>query len=464
MKKAGLVLVVFLVFGLVSQAMAVDFSLHGDMNNRFMLYSNHVDFLRPEQQGTLDDGTVDDNFGEIKYRFWFDATSDDGAVKGVFATEIGGLRFGDAEGMPYSGDKVKMEVRWAYLDFQLPFVDQKSRLSMGLQPFTVNEYIWQETVGGVKFYGDVGDMNYEAAWARGYEVRTTGNDDDREDVDALFGRFNFKPAEGLKLGVFALYQMSDADADNPADFGSISSRDWLIKRFEDKVDLDLWTLGLDGGFSPNPFFIKWDLMYQNGNIDNINYTDFASGLGRAGDFTVNAYFAHLDAGITFGNHKLTYTFWYASGDDDPLDSSFKGFLATDLDRTDSITIMQGGYTDDTYFTERPYIHDKGFVMNKIALDSKVTDKLTVGGALMYMMTAEDIEYTDNQGRLQKDDKIGIELNGYLKYLLYQNVEFAVNAGYLWADDAMDFFEVDDIRDGSSDEDIFISTARVRYMF
>jgi hypothetical protein len=126
--------------------------------------------------------------------------------------------------------------------------------------------------------------------------------------------------------------------------------------------------------------------------------------------------------------------------------------------------MQGGYTDDTYFTERPYIHDKGFIMNKIALDSKITDKLTVGTALMYMMTAEDIEYTDNQGRSQEDDKIGFELNGYLKYLLYQNVEFAVNAGYLWADDAMDFFEVEEIRDGSSDEDIFISTARVRYMF
>ncbi|MFO8085142.1 MAG: hypothetical protein R6U27_12580 [Desulfobacterales bacterium] len=235
MKKAGFVFVVFLIFGMVSQAMAIDFSFHGDMNNRFMLYSNHIDFFRAEQRGQLDDGTVDDNFAEIKYRFWFDASSDDGAVKGVFATEIGGLRFGEAGNMAYSGDQVKMEVRWAYLDYQLPFSEQKSRLAMGLQPFTVNEYIWQETVGAVKLYGDVANMNYEAAWARGYEVKTESRDDDREDVDALFGRLNFKPAEGFQLGLFALYQMSDADADTAEDFGTISSRDWLVKSFQDKV-------------------------------------------------------------------------------------------------------------------------------------------------------------------------------------------------------------------------------------
>ncbi|MFO8083151.1 MAG: hypothetical protein R6U27_02380 [Desulfobacterales bacterium] len=255
-----------------------------------------------------------------------------------------------------------------------------------------------------------------------------------------------------------------SDADTAEDFGTISSRDWLVKSFQDKVDLGIWTVGIDGGFSPDPFFIKWDLMYQGGDIENINYIDSASGLGRAGDFDVSAYFGHLDAGINFGNHKLTYTFWYASGDDNPEDDDFEGFLATDLDRADSIAIMEGGYTDDDYFTERPYILDKGFIMNKLALDSKITDKLTVGGALLYMMTAEEIEYTDNQGRLRKDDKIGLELDGYLKYKLYANVEFAINAGYLWADDAMDFFEVEEIRDGSSDEDIFASTARIRYMF
>lgn len=84
---------------------------------------------------------------------------------------------------------------------------------------------------------------------------------------------------------------------------------------------------------------------------------------------------------------------------------------------------------------------------------------------MYMMTAEDIEYTNVAATSTfKEDKIGIELNAYLKYMLYTNVEFKINAGYLWADDAMDAFETGADRDGNSDENIFGSSFRVRYKF
>jgi hypothetical protein len=83
---------------------------------------------------------------------------------------------------------------------------------------------------------------------------------------------------------------------------------------------------------------------------------------------------------------------------------------------------------------------------------------------MYMMTAEDIEYTNATGGSESEEDIGFELNGYLKYMLYKNVEFKINAGYLWAGDAMDAFETGSDRDGSSDENIFGSSARIRYKF
>jgi len=38
--------------------------------------------LNAEQDGVLQDGTVDDNFGEIKYRFRTEAATDDGDLKG----------------------------------------------------------------------------------------------------------------------------------------------------------------------------------------------------------------------------------------------------------------------------------------------------------------------------------------------------------------------------------------------
>jgi hypothetical protein len=90
-----------------------------------------------------------------------------------------------------------------------------------------------------------------------------------------------------------------------------------------------------------------------------------------------------------------------------------------------------------------------------------------------MMTAEDIEYTNPEtGKSYSDDQLGLEFDTYMSYKLYDNLEFAVNAGYMFAGDAMDFFERDgrdsatdyDAMDGNSDENIFISTCRVRYKF
>ena len=49
-------------------------------------------------------------------------------------------------------------------------------------------------------------------------------------------------------------------------------------------------------------------------------------------------------------------------------------------------------------------------------------------------------------------------------MLFKNVELALNAGYLFSGDAMDAFETGSDRDGDADENIFTSTARVRYKF
>jgi len=101
-------------------------------------------------------------------------------------------------------------------------------------------------------------------------------------------------------------------------------------------------------------------------------------------------------------------------------------------------------------------------MNKLALDYQATEKTKVGVAGMYMMTEESLKYTDNYGVKRSDDSIGFEIDAYVKYKLFKNVELAVNTGYLIADDAMDYFEVD--KDGDADEDIWRMDMRIRYNF
>jgi hypothetical protein len=81
-----------------------------------------------------------------------------------------------------------------------------------------------------------------------------------------------------------------------------------------------------------------------------------------------------------------------------------------------------------------------------------------------MLTAEELEYG-----AYSDDEIGWEVDAYCKYKIYDNLEFAVNAGYLFTGDAIDFYERDSQNpdrqpDGDCDQDVFISTARIRYKF
>ena len=473
MKKIGFVIGLVLILGFAVESIGAEFAFHGDMNNRFLLYTNRSDWLQSESQGTIGDKEVDATYAELKYRFWFEAADDDGDVKGVYAIEIGGVRWGRegtgrSQGGSFSGDGANVETRWAYVDLQTPGVERKLRWRMGLQPWKINSFLWQETATGLNLYGTPTDLiDFQAAWIRSVD-KLAQDEADRnlEDVDNFLGRVNFKVNPDLKIGVFGLYSMGDNDPASPADFASVTPRRYLYKQFASDAKSNWYNIGVDGSWSINKFFVNWDLIYQGGSLDDINFDDSEfSGLSSSGDFDISAWTGHIDLGYKFGKPKLTYTFWYASGDDDAGDNDFNGFLGIDLDRDDSLSMFEGNYADDaSYFTERGYLLDKGFIMNKLALDYQWTEKLRVGGAAMYMMTAEDIEYFNNSGGSESNDQIGFELNGYLKYMMFKNVELAVNAGYLFSGDAMDAFETGNQRDGSADENIFVSSARVRYKF
>lgn len=106
-----------LVVLLFSVAGAADIKIKGDFNNRFTIYTNHNDWLDGES-GVLKDGSSPETWGEVRYRLWVDAASNDGKVKGVWAFEVGGLEFGKpgstgaSVGGSYSGDAVNTETRW----------------------------------------------------------------------------------------------------------------------------------------------------------------------------------------------------------------------------------------------------------------------------------------------------------------------------------------------------------------
>ncbi len=460
MRKVALFIGVLVSLGFAHPTMAAEFKFHGDLNNRFMLYTDQAGMFGGSETAlrkNIDKDGIEEAWGDIKYRLWVEAASDDGKIKGVYAVELGALRFGregsvgKSVGGNFSGDGVNIETRWAYTEFQLPWTERKARVSVGLIPFKVNDFFWSETAMGVQYKGAVGPADLSLAWVRGVESYNTAPEDKFfSDLDALSARVDFKATKDIPVGLFAVYQGRHPNDNSREPF--VSGTDYQVKTLG-KVDFNLYTLGTDGDATfPTSFgnaFLNWDLIFQGGSL-----TD-----NSARKLDINAYFAHADVGVNVGKSRITFTTWYSSGDKDPNDGKIKNYLSTDIDMTASRIFMES-YTDDNYFTESTTILDKGLFLNKLALDHKVSKKLTVGAAVLYLQTAEELTL----GAGKKSKKLGTEIDAYLSYKLFENTELAVGAGYLFADDGMDAFEVASQRDGKSDTNIARVDSRLRYKF
>lgn len=432
---------------LAGAAMALEVAVHGDFSNELRLYSNQAEFFRgdfgyqTERQHKIGRSSASDSFVTAKYRLWSEIASDEGAVKGVYAIEMGGLRYGDSRrGGGFSGDGVNLETRWAYTDLALV----GGRLKLGLQPVQINPFLWNETATGAHFQRDLGGAQWQLAWYRGYEVVNTEDSNDFQDLDALYLRCLLKPATDTNLSLFALWQHSDGKTltDEPA--FNLAERGNYLKNFAG-YDLDLYTLGFDGSARQGNLFARWDLLFQFGDL--LEKQDFGG------------YLIHLDLGAKSGSGSWTYTFWLASGDKDATDDDYDAFIATDCDtngETSSVVLFEG-YASDDYFSAVPYVQDKGLILNRLGYDHQLGQRLTVGGAILYLLTAEKVRYAD-----QASDRIGWEVDAYARYLLYPQLELALQGGYLWADDVLDYYENDD--DGQADSNLLVVNARVRYRF
>ena len=446
-------------------AMAAKFEFHGDLNNRFLVYTDQINFFSSDASGTLEDQDSPDSFGEIKYRLWFEASTDDGKVKGVYAIELGGLRFGaggsvgKSVGGSFSGDGVNIETRWAYTDFQLPGVDSKARFRVGLQTHVVNPLFWAETAMGIKFYTD----NWYLAWMRPKDTQSAAGDSWGDgDLDAFTVRYDLK-MEPVKVGFFVNYFTQDVSSDDkPVTFSGFNDADvaYSVDSLP-SANFNMFAIGIDGDWSAGTSFGKvfaaWDLIYENGSLDDIT-TD---GGVTTRNLDLSGYMLHGDLGVSFGAATVTYSIYYASGDDSSSDNDLDAYMEVDTDATYSIIFNEGGYTDDDYFSDHyaPF-GDKGIFVNKLALDFKATKKTKVGASVLYILTAEDVTLAGGK----TDDSVGLEFDAYVSHKLYDNLEVALNFGYLAADDVMDKFEEAAKQDGKSDIDVWRSTAKIRYKF
>lgn len=381
----------------------------------------------------------DDFAANAKYRMWFTASDDAKRMIGVWAMEVGSLWYGDNgkgrhTGGAYSGDGVNTETRWLYLDFQNPFVDFKNRFRMGLQGVGLNYWVWSETAMGVKMYGDVGPVAYTLAWFRPRQI------DKREQEgrhDAFFAKFGYK-WEGFKFNLFGLYLRAD----------SVGAKLTTPGNYDD----ERYYVGLEAKGKQGPFGAWVNIIYLGGEV----YDKVADD-----DYDRSAWFLHGD--FTYAlTDKLTLRLAgiYASGDDDADDDDLDNWTAIDMDNGKySLIFWEGIALDDGEFTDAPYFYDKGMNLIYAAVQYAFSKQLKTELGLNYLATDEDLEWYDKHGKKQSDDYLGTEIDLRVKYEMMKGVSIYFTAGYLFAGDAMDYYDKDDDAD-----DIFRAAMKVRFKF
>ncbi len=168
-----------LVFAMAAPAMALDFKFGAEYRVRFTTGVN---------VGFVETGTSNPRSIQLRVRPRFDVSDDNGNIQATLRLEIGDVEFGsgggpsgETNGVALSGggarvgpgagggfgaDGVNVETKWAYIDWAMPF-GIPLRVRGGAQPwFLPKGLIVDDDVYGVRAYGKVNPVSYEAFWYR----------------------------------------------------------------------------------------------------------------------------------------------------------------------------------------------------------------------------------------------------------------------------------------------------------
>lgn len=151
--------------------------------------------------------------------------------------------------------------------------------------------------------------------------------------------------------------------------------------------------------------IRGDVEFQFGSLtDTIDFGGYAFMLGA--DFDLES----IDIGVEAG---------LGSGDDGTDPTSFDTFVNSLSSGVPYITFVRGTRTaDNNGISNLTYL--------KASVKASPMDKMTVKGALVYMMLTEDIA---------GEDDAGIEIDASMSYSLAKNLKYWVEGGYWMVGDA-----------------------------
>lgn len=358
MRKFWMVVAVGLLVGAVAvPAMAIDFQYKGAF--RWRLYSldgrASIDQLNsplvsgsgvaPQSafaKGSASAGKNGGWQGDLRFRPYVIASDDNGNVQSHLRFEIGDTFFGDTSagsvgrgsGGATGADGVAVEVKWAFIDIQLPG-GIPLRMRGGVQPWLLpKSIILDDDVAGVRFYGAKAPFTYEIGWMA-INQRSNGGTQafanqaaagpSNDDINAWQGKLDWAIAKPFNPYVYAVYKHGTRF--DSANNSTSSDGYWF-------------GLGSTGTFG----IAKYDVDFVYMNDDPHGAVGGGSGLGGGSEsrnLRQEGWF--VDGGIEapVGPLALGLRFMYATGD--KLSSTNKSEQFGGVMDSSNTTCL-GGYT------------------------------------------------------------------------------------------------------------------------
>jgi hypothetical protein len=199
-------------------AMAIDFTMSGSY--RVRMYA--ADGVGSETGSVTTSPFVKGspnarNQADARFRPWFIARDDNGAIEAGVRFEIGDITFGGTTppGGGTATDGINVETKWAYLDFKVPGGFMDARLRAGLQGFYLPKgMILDDDAAGLKLKGRAGMVGYEAFWFVVNDVVNGGTQavgptnvgPHNDDIDVYGAKIDLNIPPAIMPYVYAVYR------------------------------------------------------------------------------------------------------------------------------------------------------------------------------------------------------------------------------------------------------------------
>ncbi|WP_461210188.1 outer membrane homotrimeric porin [Desulfocurvus sp. DL9XJH121] len=430
-----LALAVCVVLG-ASLANAKEMKFSGQFDQHLEWTDNANFFEQGDNANDGDRASEDDFNARQRVRMYFEYV-DSETLRGVVGFEID-TRWGEANGGQLGTDGVDVEVKHAYVDFNVGEVAVRSGLQgLGFPSAAMGTPIWNNDVAGIVASYKINDMfTLVGGWARLLDLNAAdaGSASSNDEIDA-FTLIMPITGDGWSFTPYVIYAAAGKDAGAPVSAVESLRSPNAIGTSD---NLDIWWAG--GAFKLemfDPFVFGMDLIYGSVDGDNATQND------RSGWF----FAAELDYKMDMVTPGLM--FFYGTGNDDDITDGSEamptlaggansGFAATKIG-------FHGGHWGSTYGN---LISDNGnFGMWGIGLtlkDFSFAENLKQTLTILYGKGTNDADGIKNTawtdlssgaasiyGFSDKDSFWDVEL--YTDYALYENLTLWSEMAYISVD-------------------------------